>query len=95
MTTTTHTHGPWSVRHFKAYNTPHSEVVSANGSRVPYCDADNRLIAAAPDLLAALMEVTADIEAYCDDHSSSNPTDVTVCLPRLRAAIAKATGELK
>jgi hypothetical protein len=53
--------------------------------------ANARLIAAAPDMLAALCEVIADIEAYCEDHMSNNPTDVTVGLPRLRAAVYKAT----
>ena len=45
---------------------------------------------AAPELLAALIEVTADIEAYCEDHNSDHPTDVTVVLPKLQAAIRKA-----
>ena len=47
---------------------------------------------AAPELLAALIEVTADIEAYCEDHDSDHPTDVTVVLPKLQAAIRKAIG---
>ena len=51
-----------------------------------------RLMAAAPDLLDALEEVTGLIEEYCEDHNSDRPTDVTVVLPRLKAAIAKAKG---
>ena len=51
-----------------------------------------RLFKAAPDLLDALEEVTGLIEEYCEDHNSDRPTDVTVVLPRLKAAIAKAKG---
>jgi len=51
-----------------------------------------RLYKAAPELLAALEEVVMDIEDYCEDHNSDRPTDVTVVLPRLKAAIAKAKG---
>ena len=51
-----------------------------------------RLYKAAPELLAALEEVVVDIEDYCEDHNSDRPTDVTVVLPRLKAAIAKAKG---
>ena len=43
-------------------------------------------------LLDALEEVVMDIERYCEDHNSEHPTDVTVVLPRLKAAIAKAKG---
>jgi len=51
-----------------------------------------RLFKAAPDMLAALEEVVMDIEDYCEDHNSDRPTDLTVVLPRLKAAIAKAKG---
>ena len=54
-------------------------------------EANARLVAASPDLLAVLREVKADIEAYAADHDTSNPTDVTVCLSRLQFAIDKAT----
>ena len=47
---------------------------------------------AAPELLEVLEEVVMDIEDYCEDHNSDRPTDVTVVLPRLKAAIAKAKG---
>jgi hypothetical protein len=44
------------------------------------------------EMVSALLEVTDAIEAYCHDHASDNPTDVTVCLPRLRAACYRAQG---
>ena len=39
--------------------------------------------------LCLLDEVTDAIEAYADDHNSDRPTDVTVLLPRLRAALGR------
>tara|TARA_Y100000310_G_scaffold172004_1_gene172133 strand:+ start:620 stop:943 length:324 start_codon:yes stop_codon:yes gene_type:complete len=56
-------------------------------------EANARLMAASPMLLEALEEVVNDIENYCDDWNSGSPTDVTVVLPKLRAAIAEAKGE--
>ena len=55
-------------------------------------EANAYLIASAPELLEVLEEVANDIESYCDDWNSSSPTDVTVVLPILRTAIAKAKG---
>ena len=81
----------------------HNLVVQA---RTP---GEARLIASAPTMLAALVEIVADIEAYCSDdrindlcdawrnesydHDSDRPTDLTVVLATLQAAIAKATGK--
>ena len=71
-----------------------SEICSLENGDIPPRDLAEigLLIAGAPGLLAALEEVTGDIEAYCNDHNSGTPTDVTVCLPRLRAVIAGARG---
>lgn len=77
-----YTPGPWSVRHFKVYGTPDSEVVSANGSRVPYCDADKRLIAAAPELLSAL-------QAIIDRSTTKLPSNLW---RQIHHAVDKATG---
>jgi len=96
-----HTPGPWTA--FQDY--PRRHTVGTATGRI--CDmwgqdpafytdedeANERLIASAPSLLAALVEIVAVIEAYCDDHDSTRPTDVTVVLPKLRAAIANATQE--
>ena len=44
-------------------------------------------------LRSLLAKVAGLIEDYCDDHSSDSPTDVTVILPELRAAIGRAAGD--
>ena len=57
-------------------------------------EANARLLSSAPLLLAALEEVASLIESYCDDWNSDSPTDVTVVLPKLQAAIFNATTPL-
>ena len=51
------------------------------------------LFEAAPELFEAVKEVVSALESYCDDWNSTQPTDVTVCLPQLKIAMAKATPE--
>ena len=55
-------------------------------------EANARLISAAPELFEAIKEVVSAFESYCDDWNSTQPTDVTVCLPQLKIAMAKAVG---
>lgn len=97
-----HTPGPWrvSLDHPKCRDTPERiffihggdsmrglEIASLyEAARQPTAEADAALIAAAPDLLAALR----DIAEGC----SFPETDVQRAIrDRARAAIAKATGE--
>lgn len=54
--------------------------------------ADRQKAAAAPAMLDALMEVADVLMAYCDDHNSARPTDPTVVLDQVKAAIEQATG---
>lgn len=49
-------------------------------------------LAAAPDLLACLAEVTEDLEAAYDDGQGARPTAISAAIHRARAAIAKAGG---
>ena len=90
MTTAKHTPGPW-------YATTMGEAgwvdVFAHGVDIPIAstrhqdqEANARLIAAAPDLLAALQEI-AECAPYWSEY------DVPLGLPdRIRAAVARATG---
>lgn len=95
---TKHTPGPWKLD--GAANTGDLDIVATTG-RITMLDceisevsedvltANAHLIAAAPELLAALRaaEEWAD---YIDDDESRVPVDVRLAM---RAAIARATGE--
>ena len=55
-------------------------------------DANAKLLAAAPDLLGALVEATLSLSAWAAD--CSHPTPATsMAIDRAKAAIAKATGK--
>ena len=86
--TTDHTPGPWCVRDLgtaKRYIGPSQDggepsvafVLARVNVPEARLDADARLVAAAPELLAALQHVASGEGGY---------------LPKVRAAIAKATG---
>ena len=106
MSETKHTPGPWETDrnnvHLTQIATIHQclnndwvEVWSPNalGASEEEMEANARLIAAAPDLLAALESIASmyDYEAACGDLASR--LYEATCLAR--AAIAKATGETK
>jgi len=88
-----HTPGPWKVieTHYLPHDGDHVADMS-NGLMVVPCIgrlgdplADARLIAAAPELLAALQ--------YIVGCSAPMTPQQEHCWPTMRAAIAKATGE--
>jgi hypothetical protein len=91
-----HTPGPWVL--LDSLRGP--RIVADDADATPVCDtiggnhqhakADALLIAAAPDLLAALQEIVADLDDECGNPVCGD------CAPwrRARAAIAKATGSL-
>lgn len=87
-----HTPGPWSV------DEPHQVFASSVGEYVAItkvedfetipkdqCEANARLIAAAPELLEALLQIIQD--------AKSPEVGAYLNLKLARAAIAKATGE--
>jgi hypothetical protein len=104
-TTATHTPGPWNVEH--PYGEPGVYVAGPNtGLIAKLCapdshlfnadkpvsiDANARLIAAAPELLAAL----GSIETFAADYETDSPVQRGLKLKGIvtlaRAAIAKAT----
>ncbi len=73
-------------------------VDAGNGEYSPCNEADGTLIAAAPDLLAALEAIAARVDGVFDDPAlmAFGPLSIDTeadCLAIARAAIAKARGE--
>lgn len=81
---TAHTPGSWTL---KARAMNHQQLFGPTPGLIAdiHKDEDARLIAAAPDLLAALRDIVSASEANCGD-SLANAINFA------RAAIAKATG---
>ena len=90
-----HTPGPWHVdskRGIAAAPDPHfwlAEVYSG-GVGVKVADANGRLIAAAPELLAALQDLS---DAVATDRAADTIPGLYQYVIKARAAIAKAKGE--
>jgi len=84
---TEHTPGPWTVSKPSGnyIDTPAGHSVAALTYSATLADA--HLIAAAPDLLAALQEVLCDLDTLREPYRNE-----AIC-ERVRAAIAKATGK--
>lgn len=86
---TTHTPGPWRPSNDarRVYSGHAFHIADTFG---PDQTANARLIAAAPDMLAACKDMLTYIEDYAQSAESDDP--VHELLPRYRAAIAKAEG---
>jgi hypothetical protein len=99
-----HTPGPWSydpasfwkrpgLRGFKVYG-PDSKSIAAYSSagnrNAEEQEANARLIAAAPDLLAALRELIETAERFADLRGSTDQKALWADLEAARIAIAKA-----
>jgi len=79
---TKHTQGPWHVAAGTGIYDRHNRLIAAIHSPLPQpCEANARLIAAAPDLLEALEEAAASLE----DAGKREAAGMA------RVAIAKAT----
>jgi hypothetical protein len=97
---THHTPGPWQVR-IRPYHEvdsliiegPHSELIADAGpTRTNENDANARLIAAAPELLAALEHLRGCISIHADaPRFNAKAFQVAAALDGARAAIEKAT----
>lgn len=96
MTTNQHTPGPWYVERVTKPITGEPGNLFIHGANAmvqsPIADtsamANAALIAAAPDLLAALVDVLPDLEHYVSTHGPGPDRR----LDAARAAIAKAKG---
>ena len=98
---TKHTPGPWSRAPYINSHAQSLTVVDVEGSEVAtvrgwdgdgdHREADAHLIAAAPDLLEALRDVTDALAEHLSDLGRDHPEQAPR-VQRARAAIAKATG---
>ncbi|OZI38998.1 hypothetical protein CEG14_05535 [Bordetella genomosp. 1] len=105
--TTKHTPGPWArdigsgfgcdVRAENGRKVAATWGINSGDPHRPAyraeCDANARLIAAAPELLEALQELADDIADRFDMDSPSTNPGIKHCIKQARAAILKATGE--
>ena len=91
-----HTPGPWSVEidhqteapeFIRAYHEGEMFDIATLSDETEDIGANARLIAAAPDLLAALDDLLFYLEGYDHDYPEAAPK-----FDRARAAIAKAVG---
>lgn len=106
----THTTGPWRVMQDTSQEPDAMRIIYGGKLErvaiipdVEFAEqreaiADARLIAAAPDLLAALRCALADLEGALQAHCDSNPHGHdwkahALSIDEAHAAIAKATGE--
>jgi len=92
---TKHTPGPWTVDHNHPDDPETATIHDPSGDWVAQtCDANARLIAAAPDMLAALemsLSVFDKQRELLRDGCKDIPCPRDEALDILRAAIAKAT----
>jgi hypothetical protein len=98
----THTPGPWETRQLtsstRVYSTEfnNAEICSiqrsrfASGPTTARREADARLIAAAPEMLAALKEIEWMFDGQEDINNNGGPNDAMKALAAARRAIAKA-----
>lgn len=100
MKTTKHTPGPWHLTTYAPTTLDQVTYygVGAPNSRTtiagPLNEADARLIAAAPELLEALIDLTERLASYLKPapHETYIPNYEPLVLRQARTAIAKATG---
>lgn len=100
MSESKHTPGPWEHAHTATPDYARKSIVYApsEGGRdlalvyaSEHHDADAALIAAAPDMLAALTEMVAEWDTSDDYASASHRIEMyTVAIEQARAAIEKA-----
>ena len=91
---TKHTSGPWVACKNHAWGKV-ADIRTESGDTIAFCqtlhEPDARLIAAAPEMLAALEHVKGEIGAWKNE-PECNCEDCVMLRP-VYAAIAKATGE--
>jgi hypothetical protein len=93
MSEVKHTPGPWCIDDSNGhiYHRPAPLTKFVIAQMESGTEADERLIIAAPDMLAALHELVASSDAY--DETETTEHRCRVALERARAAIAKAEAQ--
>lgn len=85
-----HTPGPWQIiKGYEIWGHAGEKVCDLGFPEDTYTKGDRNLIAAAPDMLAALEKVLSYAEYYAP--TLNGPVDE--CFKEARAAIAKARGQ--
>ena len=93
-----HTPGPWTIETTNSYVrivSPTHVIATTSGMHdvSKYVVANSHLVAAAPDLLAALKDVSDKLAlAFEGDEEAAEDYGVTASLHRARTAIANARG---
>lgn len=99
-----HTPAPWVAKTYSTETVRDAVGIYAGSMLLPIvpdiagrsikeCDANIRLIAAAPDLLAVAQCALADLEGILPEFDPEHEHPAWETLAELRAAITKATGE--
>lgn len=99
-----HTPGPWCINYNHRHSLDQCDITIAgdvflladiNGPNYAHCEANARLIAAAPDLLAAVVAALPIVEAALFDAAKTDcmrEAELMVVAGEMRNAIAKARG---
>jgi hypothetical protein len=94
-----HTPAPWKIEDkFNLSNIGYRAILDSDGYTIcnpsPMGEANARLIAAAPDLLDALLTALPYVEDHADDHANSGVYKrgtIARTVAQIRAAIEQAT----
>lgn len=97
MTKAQHTPGPWFAEYGAAHNVIFSDqgiacIATIHHGVDPSSDANARLIASAPELLAALERLVNVTPIDCDYHGLPIDKQLDAALTLAESAIAKAKG---
>jgi hypothetical protein len=90
----THTPGPWNIIEDKNFHGEvyyHAASADTNVGSLFVRKADARLIAAAPDLLAALVDAKFHFDAHANGFAAITKRDAEILSANIAAAILRAT----
>jgi hypothetical protein len=90
--------GDWGIyegadRSYRIARIENDDATGEDEELAEMCEANARLIAAAPELLAACEDVLTEIRAYQGESEHENGSPVKAMCDQLKAAITRATGQ--